>query len=155
MLAEVYKKYRTELYNFVFNQTREKETVWDIIHDVFCSLCEQTAEIHNPRAWLYAATRNAIIDYARRMNRQKIGILSDAEYGGEYHLNPERLLIKKEEILRVRIGLEVLGDVDREILQGNIDGLSSKEVANNTGLSENNVRVRLHRIRRTLQEKLV
>ena len=155
MIAEAYGEYRTKLYTLALNKTGNKEEAEDIVHDVFCSLSKEAAKIFNLRAWLYVATRNAIIDYIRRRNRQQNAYaLLETEHGDMYHLNPENLLIIRERFKEFKRVSQRLREIDREILGYDAMGLSSREIAGKVGLGEVNVRVRLHCTRRTLQEML-
>ncbi len=97
---------------------------------------------------LYAIVRNALFDHARRQRRNtQLEADQEAEIG-----NPEHKLIVREEYRRVLFALQSLEKGERDILAlvASRD-LSYRDIASVTGISEANVKVRVHRARLKLK----
>jgi RNA polymerase sigma factor (sigma-70 family) len=115
------------------------------------------------RAWLFRTVRNACLLKRRRHVGEPAHVDSiDAEAGTAGALTVEDAAKGPEEIAinawlgrRLRRALATLAPVDRMIvLLREMEGLSTREVAAVTGMSEANVKTRLHRARARLRDAL-
>jgi RNA polymerase sigma-70 factor (ECF subfamily) len=110
------------------------------------------------RAWLYRAVKNACLIGRRRTGSDR-GISSlDAE-GSLEAVDPSRTaddqLLAAEDRERVRLALAALPASYREaIFLREFEGLSTREVARVVGITEANVKVRLHRAHAQLRRRL-
>lgn len=118
-------------------------------------------------AWLYRIIIRKAIDSLR--NKQKLPRFDDdldelVTYSKDGLLNapiwatvsnPEEEILKSEGLEQVRNALEALNDVHRiPIMLKDFEGFSIKEISALLGISESNVKVRIHRGRLKLRNEL-
>lgn len=67
--ADLYRKYRTRLFQYALSLVRSRMEAEDVVHDVFIGLARQASGGHAPRelsAYLYASVRHRCVDRLRR-----------------------------------------------------------------------------------------
>lgn len=148
----------------VCGRTDETE---DVMQDALISTYRQAKTIREPeafRAWLYRTVRNACLLSRRRKVGEPAHLLSlDAPRGdGKRPLDAAADLPSPEHVVdagrrrdRVRRAIATLPPAQREVLVlRDLEGLSTREVAGVVGVSEDNVKTRLHRARVALRSAL-
>ena len=141
----------------------------DVMQDALLKTYRYVGRIRNPaafRTWLYRTVRNACLMKRRRRVDDPARLVSlDAEPGspeGRATLDvrdeaktPDEIAMNNWLGRRLRQALRTLPPGYRVIVfLREIEGLSTREVAKLTGLSEANVKTRLHRARMLLREQL-
>ncbi|MER2559845.1 MAG: sigma-70 family RNA polymerase sigma factor [Myxococcaceae bacterium] len=119
----------------------------DLMQDVFLTALERLSSMDSERVgpWLAAIARNRMIDSLRR--RARLVALPTEEQGAT---DPERA--EANQVLAI---IRTMPDTYRETLVLKlVEGLSGKEIAEQTGLTPDSVRVNLHRGMRMLRERL-
>ncbi len=119
----------------------------DLMQDVFLTALERldSVEIDRVGPWLAAIARNRMIDSLRR--RARLVAMSTEEQGAT---DPKRA--EANQVLAV---IRTMPDAYRETLVLKlVEELSGKEIAEQTGLTPDSVRVNLHRGMRMLRERL-
>lgn len=119
----------------------------DLMQDVFLTALERLSSMDTERVgpWLAAIARNRMIDSLRR--RARLVALPTEEQGAT---DPERA--EANQVLAI---IRTMPDTYRETLVLKlVEGLSGKEIAEQTGLTPDSVRVNLHRGLRMLRERL-
>lgn len=154
--------YRVSL--LVCGHTEDAE---DVMQDALLKTYQYVGRIEDPgafRTWLYRIVRNACLMKRRRRVGEPVRHVS-IEQGGEDEARPvdveDRSRRADEQLIDVWIGdrlrraLDKLSPSHRAIVVlREIEGLSTKEVAAITQLSEANVKTRLHRARAILRQQL-
>ena len=143
---DLYGKHSDELFRYCFFKTGSRDQSLEIVQEVFMKTwigMEKGTVMDNPKAFLYAATRNAVTDWYRKKKPlsldglQEIGFDAPAEevsYSDKFDV--EKILEKTndlEEMYREIIILRFVND------------LSVKEIAKLLNERENNISVRIHR----------
>lgn len=142
----------------------------DAMQEALLKTYRYAARIHEPeafRAWLYRTVRNACLMGRRKRAGEPDHLASLDEGSGEDDgrgrpidavepgPSPEARAIHSS--LRSRLGRALAG-VPRPyrvvVVLREIEGLSTREVAEVMGISEANVKTRLHRARHLLRERL-
>lgn len=119
----------------------------DLMQDVFLTALERLSSMDTERVgpWLAAIARNRMIDSLRR--RARLVAMPTEEQGAT---DPERA--EANQVLAI---IRTMPDTYRETLVLKlVEGLSGKEIAEQTGLTPDSVRVNLHRGLRMLRERL-
>jgi RNA polymerase sigma-70 factor (ECF subfamily) len=122
-------------------------------------------EIREPkafRAWLYRTVKNACLIGRRKRVHEPTRLLSIDELvpGDEFPVpsgqrTPEQLAIDGRTRARLRKALAALPPAFRmTVFLRDIEGLSTREVAQVMNVSEDNVKTRLHRARLQLRREL-
>ena len=138
------------------------------MQDVLLKTCRYAATIRKPDefdAWVYRTSRNACLMRSRRHAGEPEELLSIDPWGrvaGGREIGPPVTTCDQEvrlmrECVRARVGRS-LRELDRSyrkvLLLRDVEGLSTKQAAAALGLSEANIKVRLHRARRLLRRGL-
>lgn len=115
----------------------------DVVHGVFAKLTAMPAPeaIDNPKAFLYAAARNAVVDYHRRAARQA-SYAADQRLTGEQSsdMTPERILLGKDNLARMEAAIRAMPARQREcLLLHRVHGLGFAEIGRRMGLSDTGV----------------
>jgi len=142
----------------------------DVMQDALMRTYQHVRQIEAPeafRTWLYTTVRNACLMKRRRRVGEPARHVSIEQDGGDGHERAGPVEIEDparaadEQLLnawlgsRLRAALGELPDTYRAVVVlREIEGLSTKEVAAITRLSEANVKTRLHRARAMLRERL-
>ena len=134
----LYDKYIKKIYDYVFYQTRHKETAEDIVSLTFFKALEKidTFKIgsNNFSAWLYKIAKNNVIDHYRK-NRPSMDI--DDLWGLGKEPAVEMDYDAKLKLDEVKKQLEKFKPEQKEIIILRVwQGLSYKEIAEITGKSE-------------------
>ncbi|WP_258104613.1 RNA polymerase sigma factor [Marinoscillum sp. MHG1-6] len=96
--------------------------------------------------WLYRIGLNTIFSY-RRKKRIEVDSLEDRDFSFE---SPAI----SDEADRLMRAIKALSDVDKTIITLHLEDFDNGEIAEMTGLTKNNVGVKLHRIKDNLKKKL-
>ncbi len=95
--------------------------------------------------WLYRICLNTIFTQQRKKHRveykESLEAFSPAIQNGVF-IN--------EDVVRLRQAIRQLSETDRAIISIHLDGYENSEVADMLGISNNNVAVKLHRIKQQL-----
>lgn len=143
---------RTELVGFVASRVADRSAADDIVHDV---LLRALGALEGPepprklRAWLYRATRNAVVDHyrARRPTEELPEDLAAP-------IDPEIERGLLEQIAPCLTPLvDTLSPSDRRVLEwADVEGLKQREIADREGISLSGAKSRVQRARKRLRE---
>lgn len=142
--SEIYQCLAPKLFAYAYQQTTSREDAEDIVVEVFLSILEnerfQSFDREKQEAWLWAITRNKIVDHHRRsVKRPQISIewLSEPLYEDEMG-SPESVSLKHEEYAQLYRVMKSLPEQQQEVLRLRFGhGLKCEEIASvlekNTG----------------------
>ena len=144
--GELYRRYARMVHGILLARVPASE-VDDLMQDVFLAALRRVATLRSDDAfggWLASIARNQSTDYHRRA--PKIAEISEA------HLRQQP---PSPEAFAVMDAIRSLPDAYRETLSLRlVEGLTGPEIAAQTGLTADSVRVNLHRGMKMLREKL-
>jgi RNA polymerase sigma-70 factor (ECF subfamily) len=122
----------------------------DIMQESFTRYFEHYGQEDTP-SLLYTIARNTFFDHIRREKRSSL--VENRQ--DESYVDHERVLIVREEYRRVLLALQKLEEDERDILSLILSSdLSYREIATIAGISEANVKVKVHRARVKLKKML-
>ena len=133
----------------------------DAMQEALLQTFTNASRIREPqafRSWLYRTVKNACLVGRRRKGFEKNASSLDAE-GAEEPADrgpsADAILATAEDRDRIRGVLATLPPSQREIVfLRDLEGLSTREVSRVLGISEANVKTRLHRARLVLRKEL-
>jgi RNA polymerase sigma-70 factor (ECF subfamily) len=137
----------------------------DAMQEALINVYRRAGEIREPkafRAWLYRTVKNACLIGRRKRVHEPTRLLSIDELlpGEEFPLpshdrSPEQLAMDARTRARLRRALARLPPAFRmTVFLRDVEGLSTREVAEVMEVSEDNVKTRLHRARLQLRREL-
>ncbi|SEI83062.1 RNA polymerase sigma-70 factor, ECF subfamily [Sphingobium sp. AP50] len=128
------------LRSYFVRKTGNLNIVDDLVQDVMLRILARrsTDQIDNPEAYLFRTAANVLRDKARRDSVRKVEMqknLTESDHPVE-ECSPDRVIVAREEILRVAAALQELPERTRDIfLMKRFEGLSHAEIAARVGLS--------------------
>ncbi|MEO4055520.1 sigma-70 family RNA polymerase sigma factor [Solibacillus sp. CAU 1738] len=156
-LDTIYRQYAKPLYFYLLKLCGSAQLAEDLTQETFvrATIFLHTYTGEEVRAWLFTVARNAYLDEWRKQQRRKsIPFLSifasNLEIVSPYGI-PEDTLLAKEQFMQLDDLLTYLPEQYRSILYlREYEQFSYKEIASTLELSENQVKVTLHRARKRL-----
>lgn len=109
--------------------------------------------------WMYRVALNTALAHVRRQSRRRETVLPDGERldadAAAASLGADEDAFELDDHSeRLHAAIQRLDGVDRMLVTMQLDGRSYREMAEVIGISESNVGVKLHRIRKTLARAL-
>jgi RNA polymerase sigma-70 factor (ECF subfamily) len=152
-LRELYRRYSAELYGFTLNALTDRELAEEVVQDVFARAWRRAAD-YDPRrgsvrTWLYAITRNRIVD-ARRRAAVRPGLAQHEAEEVPADLDSEL----EQAVLRWQMAaaLTRLSPEHREVIRlAHYGGLTLREISERKGIPLGTVKSRTSYAMRTLR----
>jgi RNA polymerase sigma-70 factor, ECF subfamily len=156
------------VFSFSMKVCGQREDAEDTMQEVLVKVLPYLPKFESPRAllvWLYKVAKNRCLmsrrksKFAPKQDLSLDELMPDrrelARLAREGPVNPESLAIRGQQARRLREVIQELPPQHRIILVlRDIEGLTDEEVGDITGLRPGNVRVRLHRARLFVRQKL-
>jgi RNA polymerase sigma-70 factor, ECF subfamily len=152
-LRELYRRYSGELYGFARNALGDRELAEEVVQDVFARVWRHAGDYDPRRAsvrtWLYAITRNRIVDARRRAAvRPGLSHHDPPETPAELDRELERAVLRWQ----MAAALARLSPEHREVIRlAHYGGLSLREIAERKGIPLGTVKSRTSYALRTLR----
>ena len=154
----LYEKYHNQIYLYIHKRTKDKSTTKDIVADTFMKAIENLPKYEYRglpfSAWLYRTAINELNSYFRKSN--KIGFVSFEKKTFQYFENEvesDEIHIEKEEIL-VSCLAKLPADDQELVSMIYADELPYLEIAKIKNTTEENIKVKIFRIRQKLKKLL-
>jgi len=167
IVADVARE-RQRLRQFIRRNVLDEGEAEDILQDVFSELIEAyrvMKPIEQVGAWLFRVARNRIIDRFRSRRREVVlpepdTYIDDDEPALEMLLpdpeaGPEAAFVREVVLEEVLIALDELPQAQRDVFVAHeIEGVSFRQMAAESGISINTLLARKHEAVRSLRRKL-
>lgn len=167
LIEEAMKKDEPRLRNFIRRRVADGSDTEDILQEVFCELLEAyrlMKPIEQVSAWLFRVARNRITDRFRKkkfelfadtsMSKENEGLLME-ELLPATEDGPEETFVRKVLLEEIEDALEELPAEQRTVfLAHEVEGLSFREISEQTGVSVNTLLSRKHYAVRSLRLRL-
>ena len=167
-IADVVKRERSRLLNFIRRRVPDPRDAQDILQDVFYELVEANRllmPIDHVTSWLFRVARNRITDLFRRKKPERF---SDAAVAGEDDellqledllpspdAGPEAIYARNVLLDELALAVDELPKEQREVFVAHeLEGRSFREMAAETGVSVNTLLSRKRYAVRRLRERL-
>lgn len=152
--ARIVQLYKDRMYGLALRIVRSPHDAEDLVQDAFVKAYENLHRFKGQSqlgTWLYRITYNAAISFTRKKrvaaaaaSEKMKGKLSAPSQGDSRH---------EVQLRQLEHALEMLRDSDRAIVVLHyLHGFGVAEIAKVVGMSAGNVKVRLHRARKKLQD---
>jgi RNA polymerase sigma-70 factor (ECF subfamily) len=172
VFAELVRRHKTPVYNFILRQIRTPAAAEDLTQDVFVRVVQNASEFrHSSRfsTWIYTIARNLSIDHMRKMALRRHPSLDqpasqDGEEGptlGERTRDAhpsatvDRAAISNQLSFQIQNAVEELPEDQREVfLLREVGNVPFKDIAEMIGVSENTIKSRMRYALERLQKAL-
>ena len=140
----LYDRHVAAIYRYVYYRVRDDAEAEDLTSDVFMRALKAIPR-YEPRqaflAWLYRIARNAVIDRARKGNRQ-VSFEDALEHPGvDKIVEPDAEILAHSDSATLRDALQKLTPLQREVVVLRfLEGYSTLEIAGMVGKREGTVR---------------
>ena len=140
----LYDRHVTAIYRYVYYRVRDDAEAEDLTSDVFMRALKAMPR-YEPRqaflAWLYRIARNAVIDRARKSNRQ-VSFEDALEHpGADKIVEPDAEILASSDSATLRDALAKLTPLQQEVVVLRfLEGYSTEEIAGIVGKQAGTVR---------------
>lgn len=142
---------KDKLFGYLMRMTGDYQVSSDILQESFTRILSHYGPSEQNVSLLYTIARNTLFDSKRRTRREHDG--EDLDIPDER--NPEKSMMIRESYQSVIAAMKHLDDMERDVLSLSINqDFSYREISEIVGISEGNVRVKIHRARLKLKEIL-
>ena len=154
-----YDEYADNLFRFILVKVSDRERAQDLVQETFTRAWDSIGrgtEVKQWKPFLFRIAYNLIVDSYRANAKRGVSLEALAEENG-FDPHDEQLPAPdtKAELSLVRQAIDELPETHRElVLLRYVEGLTPKDIAEMTGLTQNVVSVRIHRGMHLLREKL-
>lgn len=144
-----YQSWKNKIFNYLMRVTGDGSLAGDIMQETFTRHFDHYGETNRDIPLLYRIARNLFMDEMRRVKTRR-GVVE--EEGEEPSIDQDHRLMVRFEYRCVLSAMASLEEKEREILSLVAGGdLSYSEIASLVGISEANVKVKVHRARLKLK----
>ncbi len=151
------ERQKDKLFRFALRIVGNAAEAEDVVQEVFIKLWHQRERadgIGNLEAWLTTLTRNQAIDKLRSKHRRTEPI-EDRYDMKDHNVSPHRQAELNQTVALVKKWMEDLPPKQRQIMHlRDIEGLAYKEIAEQLGLSLDQVKVNLFRARQAIRHRM-
>jgi RNA polymerase sigma-70 factor, ECF subfamily len=148
--SEFYNKHKDKLFGYLMRRTGDPYLSKDIMQESFTRYLESYGGAKKNGSLLFVIARNLLVDSHRGERR-------NVEFTEAHRdpRNPEDHLIVREEYRLILSAMEKLDAVERDLLSLVVGSrISYRQIAEITGYSVSNVKVKVHRARAKLKQLL-
>jgi RNA polymerase sigma-70 factor (ECF subfamily) len=144
-----YNEYKDMFFAYLMRSTGDYYLADDIMQESFTRYLERYGKDTQNAALLYTIGRNLIYDNARKQKRNsQLQLERDDPVDDQEHY-----LMVREQYRQVLSAMQTLEDDERDVLALAVSSqLSYREISSIAGISEANVKVKVHRARAKLRQ---
>lgn len=162
----VFSEFQKPVYNYVLRMVKDQPLAEELTQDIFVKLYHSLSGFRGDSkvsTWVFRIATNACLDHFRSRSHKKheqTDLLSpDDLLKSALPETEQKLPTAEEELINLEMSSCVRGYIDdlpedyrAVILLHDLQGLTNPEIAKITGITLENVKIRLHRARRKMKE---
>jgi RNA polymerase sigma factor (sigma-70 family) len=160
VFAELVKRYQPFVFTIAMRYASHREDAEEIAQDVFVKAYRSLADFRSDSkfsTWLYTITTNTSITFLRKRKlvTHSLGDERIFEQADAKAPNEENVLIQKSKAAMINRAIRLLNSEDATVITLFYQGERSlEEIGQILGITTNNAKVKLHRARLKLKDKL-
>ncbi|RZK42103.1 MAG: RNA polymerase sigma factor [Pedobacter sp.] len=151
LFKEIFDKNSKKIFHLCYGYTGDKDSANDLLQETFLKVWQNLDKFRNKSlisTWIYRIAVNTCLTYLRSEKRQAKDELTENIIESKV----EEFSEKNEQVALLYKSISKLEENDRLIITMVLDELPYNEIAEISGISEGNLRVRIHRIKQKLTE---
>lgn len=145
------------LYRLAQRITLDSDEAEDVVQETMIKIWnrrEQWNEIESMEAFSLTICRNVALDHVRKKTRRDEFFISNDRDSADLSRSPFEQAMQKDRIEQVRKIIDSLNEKQRTCIQlRDFEGKQYKEIATIMGISEEQVKVNIHRARQAIKQK--
>lgn len=150
---------RNKLFRFalriVGDLQEAEDVVQEVLEKIWKSTPEQCAAVQNWEAWCMTLTRNRALDKTRQINLRRADALDGIQNKAAAAVNPAQAAEQEDTVSQIRLLITQLPEKQRMVIHlRDFEEMNYEEIAQTLTISLDQVKVNLHRARKTVREKL-
>jgi RNA polymerase sigma-70 factor (ECF subfamily) len=161
MFAQLVERYRNYVFTLVLRFTDNREDAEEVAQDIFVKTYRSLADFRGESkfsTWLYTITRTSCITFLRKRKLETVS-LDNERSAGEWQDRASGLkanmIEQKSRHRMLHEAIQLLGPDDKQVITLFYQGEQTlEEIGKIMGLDPNTVKVKLHRARQRLKEKM-
>jgi RNA polymerase sigma-70 factor, ECF subfamily len=146
---EIYKTYWQKVYRICMGYVNDHDWAKDIAQETFITVFNQLSQFRNESAigtWIFRIASNQCLRQLEKSNRMPKANLPD-------ELQETKQTNSEEKVEFLYRCISELPETERIIISLELENIKQSEIALIVGISEVNVRVKIHRIKEKLMQK--
>jgi RNA polymerase sigma-70 factor (ECF subfamily) len=150
-VANIYTQFRHSLLSFIRSRIRSKEDAEDILQNVFIRISGHVNKLSDEeklQSWVYAITRNAIIDYYRARKKFAVDMPLEQDFLEDAEIDSTQGL---DQCMNHMIAL-LPEEYRNIIIDSELKGIKQKDLAGKYGMAYPSMRSRVQRGRERLKQ---
>lgn len=151
VFEEIFKANSKKIYHLCFGYTGDEDAANDLLQETFLKVWQNLEKFRNQAmisTWIYRIAVNTCLTYLKKEKRQA----KDELTPNIIENKEEEVSEKQEQIKTLYKCISKLEENERIIITMVMDELPYPEIAEISGISEGNLRVKIHRIKQKLTE---
>jgi len=156
--SRVYDQHVAKIYRFIVVKVSSQQIAEDLCSEVFMRGWEaflRNREIQNPNAFLYQIARNVLAEHYRKEQKLEVISVEDVLQVPNDQIDPQEQAAMDSDIEEIQAAIRALKEEYQNfILLRYVEELSTPEIAQIMGKSEESVRVGMHRALKALRDQL-
>lgn len=149
VFEEIYKSYWQKIFRLCMGYVNDHNLAQDLTQETFISVWEQLPKFRNESSigtWIFRIASNNCLRQIEKQNRfPKAGLPLNLSEETQPNIEPQIQFLYQ--------CIAELPEIDRIIISLELEDIKQAEIANIVGLSEANIRVKIHRIKEKLTQK--
>lgn len=151
---------RHKLYRFALRITgsvhEAEDVVQEVLEKVWKASSDQSESVQNWEAWCMTLTRNRSLDKTRSQTLRRTAPLEGVAERSSDTANPAQATERNDLVERVKMMMQQLPEKQKLVMHlRDIEEFSYEEIAESLNISLDQVKVNLHRARKTIREKML
>ena len=145
---EIYKTYWDKIYRLCLGYSNHPDIAKDLTQDTFIKVWRALPNFRGEAAvstWIFRIASNHCLRYIEKDKRRKTSPLN-------FSIPEESPIENREEVQQLYKAIAKLKEADRILISLELEEVKQAEIAEILGLTEANVRVKIHRIKKKLLE---
>ena len=151
LFKEIFKANSKKIYHLCYGYTGDDDAANDLMQETFMKVWQNLENFRNQAmisTWIYRIAVNTCLSWLRVEKRQAKEELTD----NLIETKGEEISEKNEQVALLYKCIAQLEETERIIISMVLDELPYAEIAEISGVSEGNLRVKIHRIKHKLTE---
>lgn len=151
LFKQIFDANSKKIFHLCYGYTGDTDSANDLLQETFLKVWQNLDKFRNKSlisTWIYRIAVNTCLTYLRSEKRQGKEELTDNIIESQVEEYSE----KNEQVALLYKSISKLEENDRLIITMVLDELPYQEIAEISGISEGNLRVKIHRIKQKLTE---